>query len=534
MGRKKLEMKDKLQKQLLKYINPENGTENEAHLSSESSYPTGVPKRLKKQKVQAVFTNTNLAIEKDTLSQKDWDGYRMQFQKSYDASSQIYYDALDSPSKVAEEYNDLSSNSEDTVDEDIELFDSSGDEIIPPSQHDFEIIKIRKKKQLLQEMYHINMDPKSKINQSITDTPKPLPVIALTLSQLLESDVANDSGNNFSFITFSDDDDIIVEKIQPKKSDTAAKENLSLLELTSSDDSDCIILSDSQVSSPVKNYDTSSISELPYVVSNINKDCRNNFLQQQDIIDCSMIKNQNELQSNINIITNNCIIAPTTITKQQESLKEKSLIQQEYLIQNQEKVPQQDSILVDNCILKKETPEKNECAEKSKILKPKATDLNKRLKNMGIKLSNQEILNRLEGLPTLRKKVSVKSAIELNAKNIFDIKLNLIATLNYVSSSEFIKTLNNLISETKRNEGRMQKLLENNEIASFFLNISIAKPWCFTSFKILLVRVITKMINLSPTNKELETKAETIQLLDNNIIKEWCEDDLGVCFEMSK
>ncbi|KAL6927580.1 hypothetical protein ACO0SA_004202 [Hanseniaspora valbyensis] len=122
------------------------------------------------------------------------------------------------------------------------MVDSSGDEMMPTSQHDFEIIKVRKKKRLLDEIYHTDLDSKLRLENNVSQELRNSPVIPLTLSQICEPSNDKEKDNDHSIITFSDDDNVVVEK-----------------------DSDCIILPDSQINSPVKrNEDEIKLTQESY------------------------------------------------------------------------------------------------------------------------------------------------------------------------------------------------------------------------------------------------------------------------------
>ncbi|KAL6927579.1 hypothetical protein ACO0SA_004201 [Hanseniaspora valbyensis] len=159
---------------------------------------------------------------------------------------------------------------------------------------------------------------------------------------------------------------------------------------------------------------------------------------------------------------------------------------------------------------------------------------------MGIKLTNQDFVTKLERSPELQKVIvsPVKDTTPNESndnKNPTTLKLNLINALNYESHIDFFENLNEIIINFKKDEDKMSKILTNNIIKDFFLNISIGKPWKFNDFREVLIVVINNIFEINNNDKndmELNKIISTIQLIDQELLREWGEDELGACFEM--
>ncbi|OBA28471.1 hypothetical protein HANVADRAFT_51384 [Hanseniaspora valbyensis NRRL Y-1626] len=494
--------RNKIKQNLLRYINLEDDIhhdeDNDYNIST-SNYKTSTLKvkktnlltlkrsrsesliKQRKTKLQNKTTLKNNNISHtETYGKEDWESYRSQFQRSYEKSSQIYYDAIDSPSKIAEIYTISSCSDNNSNDEemnknidDAHMVDSSGDEMMPTSQHDFEIIKVRKKKHLLDEIYHTDLDSKLRLENNVSQELRNSPVIPLTLSQICEPSNDKEKDNDHSIITFSDDDNVVVESFQSSKIAKNSMDNdnndssLPYCFDNSEEDSDCIILPDSQINSPVKsNEDEIKLTQESYrAVSLPSFKTENTELEEIPATRHKHSSAKNDLH-NISLLD--------------ECQSDSFISDISYFVTKLERSPELQKIIVSP--VKDTTP--NE--------------------------SNDN-------------------------KNPTTLKLNLINALNYESHIDFFENLNEIINNFKKDEDKMSKILANNIIKDFFLNISIGKPWKFTDFREVLIVVIKNIFEINTNDKndiELNKIISTIQLIDQELLREWGEDELGACFEM--
>lgn len=446
----------------------------------------------------------NQPKQTEVYGKEDWECYRANFQKSYEKSSQLYYDALESPSKIANLYGTSSSSDNEVYLENNELIDSSGDEIMPPSQHDFEIIKLKKSKRLLDEMYHKDLDSKLKLKNDEPEELRSSSIVPLTLSQLCAQkvEIKQNTPTDLSFITFSDDDSVLVENIkspEPLKLDT---DELSMKPINNESDSDCIILPDSQSNSPMKPSG-------------------------ENIVQCS--QDSNLLRTNAFELEENHAYQ----LQEAGSFYPHENQTTDALVLNDS---QNNSFI--SSIPSEDMPKTQKKKKNPKAAKPKASELNCKLKQMGIKLSNQDLVSKFKKSPELQQLIvsplaNDEDCSDKNTSNPIDLKLNLIYALNYESHIEVLDKLTSLIQNFKNDQEKMSLLLEKPAMKGFFLNISTGKPWKFIEFKESLLSFVRNLIALNgDLSKENDNVVPILQLLDHDILREWSEDELGACFQM--
>lgn len=511
-GRKKLKTR-KIKETVSKFIYNEEDVHEDVR-ENENKRPLTTALKKKKPKLKRLKSTppriekhvlTKQKKESDAYGKEDWECYRTNFQKSYEKSSQLYYDALESPSNIADLY-PTSSSSANEVNIDTSFFaDSSGDEILPPSQHDFEVIKLRKSKGLLDEIYHKDLDAKLTLKNDEPDELQSSSIISLTLSQLCKpkTDFKHNSPNEVSFITFSDDDSVFVENIASQEAVKQNADKICLEPIYSESDSDCIILPESQLNSPIKASG-----------QHVNQHVQDTILPTTDTFaldekhDCQMQEKRLSFP-NVNNNKNALVLNDSEQTSFMSSMLSKDLT----TIQK-----------------KKNNP---------KTVKPKATELNNKLKQMGIKLSNQELVSKFENLTELQQLIALPQENNVNSsgkntRNPSDLKLNLICALKYDSHIDFLDKLTTLIQNLKNDQEKMSLLLEKPDIKCFFMNISIGKPWKLIEFRESLLSFVKNLIILNGDPQENNNVVLILQLLDYDILREWSEDELGACFEMSQ